>query len=68
MNETSSMPGLFYVARADLHTIVGIDGEFYRLLYVDEGFQHPEDNGLYRAWKVGRDQFGRWVCCDDNDL
>ena len=44
-----------------------IDGETYRIRCVDNGFPHPEDRGLYRAHKVTLDQFGRWVCCDDDD-
>ena len=59
--------GPYYAVRSDLKTIVGINGEFYRLLYKDEGFMYPEDHGLYRAWKVKRDQFNRWFVCDDDD-
>ena len=63
----ASMSGPFYAVRDDLHEQVEIGGEFYRLLYVDDGFVHPEDRGLYRAIRVTQDQFGRWSAADDDD-
>lgn len=47
--------------------IITIGGEHYRIIGVDPGILRPEDRGLIRAVKVSRDQFGRWVVCDDDD-
>lgn len=47
--------------------IVQIGGEHYRLRYIDPGFPHPEDRGLWRAVKVQMNAAGVWFCCDDDD-
>ena len=47
--------------------IAEINGEYYMLRYKDRGELCPADKGLWRSIKVWRNQFGNWVCCDDDD-
>ena len=48
--------------------IVEIEGKHYRLRYRDNGFPHPEDKGLWRAYMIDRSTItGDWFPCDDDD-
>ena len=46
--------------------VIKIGNEYYKLIRKDSGFLHPEDRGLWLAWKVrwDEDHFGGH---DDDD-
>lgn len=47
--------------------IIEINGEHYDLKYRDPGILRPEDEGLWRAYKVKKDWNENWYTCDDYD-
>lgn len=47
-------------------SVIILNGEFYRLLYLDPGILRPEDKGLWRALHVTWDG-DHWGVHDDDD-